>query len=676
VLKFEPKLSFLADIAAIPDSYDNSSGLMPPDDFIVSRHRDGSIASRFRDTSWNFTAYDPEGRRYWLHFPYREDDVLSPVRAQLVHEAQWLMFLLIWKRKGSPLSNASLTNYLSLLRAVTYFCEANNCRIQDVFCDEDRFSDFLCSYRGSELKQLAGLMSILLQLGANQVGFSVLGRKAAQKAQELTKKATSAFQQYPPIPTRIYSAIMTNLAKEIADFESVSDRYFAVVSMCSKDVFLGRCLAAQANIAKRSGMTSFPKRTEFFELLKQYDLEGYFTTKGLAHSLHGLAVGLSEVQAAIKLQAQLFSGMRDDEASSLPYYCLEKTSSNGRSHYLLLGRTTKLNKGQIKRTRWVTNSEAYAAVELAQRIADVIYYSLDVIPQKDDRRINNFPLFVSVAYLPFSSGCYNNKNTNSFLPKLFQFSNFERLQQRLLPLIEDGDLCELEQIDPHRAWRSEERFGIGKPWPLTSHQFRRSLALYAQRSGLVSLPSLRRQLQHLTEEMSRYYARGSVFAKDFIGNDKKHFGIEWQEMQPISAGLGYILNVLIADGVLFGGHATWVDKCLRDSTGAVVFDRETTMGRFKKGELSYRETILGGCTKVGDCDDVVIKWLDIECLKGCPNMVVKLPNLERIIAAQTRLVSSLTPGSLEHRSEQADLEALLAFREKVIKKIEKQRGAI
>ncbi len=100
------------------------------------------------------------------------------------------------------------------------------------------------------------------------------------------------------------------------------------------------------------------------------------------------------------------------------------------------------------------------------------------------------------------------------------------LRKRLEPIIEDADIRELEHIDPHRAWRSEEKFHLGKPWLFTSHQLRRSLALYAQRPGFVSLPSLRRQLQHITNEMSRYYAKGSSFAENFIGDDKEHFGLE------------------------------------------------------------------------------------------------------------------------------------------------------
>lgn len=676
MLRFEPKLAFTGSAAAQPDCYSTSSGLQPPDDFIVSRHLDGSVASRIRDRSWNFTAYDPRGRIFWLHFPYWKEKVLSPVRAELVREAQWLMFLLIWKKNNGPLSNNSLLAYLGLIRAISYFCEANCCKIQDVFGSEDVFSNFLSSYQGSQVGEFSRIMSFLFHLGPNQVGFSVLGKKAIKKAQCLAKQAASSTKQHPPIPTRIYSYIITSLTKEIADFEAVADDYLALTSMCSNDPLLGRGTIHQYKIAKSLGIKPFKKRPSFRKLLKSYNLDQYFSSKNLNISVQGLAKGLSDVQFAIKMQVQLFSGMRDDEATGLPYYCLEKRTTNDRTHYILCGETTKLSNSRIKRTKWVTNKEAFVSVNLAQKIAEKIYDALGVVPHKDEGRINNFPLFLSSRYLGFFRKNNRHKNMESFQARKFNTIDLKPTLQRLLPLIEDEDICELEQIDPHRAWRLELKFEIGTPWPLTSHQFRRSLALYAQRSGLVSLPSLRKQLQHLTEEMSRYYARGSAFARDFMGNDTKHFGFEWQNMQPVSAGLSYILNVLIFDGVIFGGHASWVDNRLRDSSGAVVFDRETTMRRFKKGELSYRETILGGCTKVGDCEDVIIRWLDIDCLKGCPNLVVKLPSLGRIIAAQTRLVGSLTPGSPEHRFEKADLEVLLAVRENVFQKIGKQKEVL
>ena len=173
------------------------------------------------------------------------------------------------------------------------------------------------------------------------------------------------------------------------------------------------------------------------------------------------------------------------------------------------------------------------------------------------------------------------------------------------------------------------------------------------------------QLQHLTEEMTRYYQKGSVYARNFIGDDKDHFGLEWQQAQAESSALGYILNVLLSNDVLFGGHANWVDHRLRGPEGVVV-DRAQTMRRFKKGELAYRETAIGGCTDVKGCDKPTLRFLDMECLRhGCANMVGNLPKLERVIAGQEARLATIEPDSMEYQAEQEELNILIATRDRV-----------
>jgi hypothetical protein len=183
------------------------------------------------------------------------------------------------------------------------------------------------------------------------------------------------------------------------------------------------------------------------------------------------------------------------------------------------------------------------------------------------------------------------------------------------------------------------------------------------------LPSLRRQLQHITEEMSRYYARGSAFAKELIGDNKYHFGCDWQDAQPVSAAMSYLKNVLLTDEVLFGAHGNWVEKRLRDQDDTVIIDRETTLRRFKKGELAYRETSLGGCANTQTCDKLPIGWLNIECIKGCRHFVGRLPKLERAIAIQTKLIKSIEPTSAEFRIENDDLNVLIKARDRVRQRV-------
>ncbi|MHB8057406.1 MAG: integrase, partial [Desulfuromonadaceae bacterium] len=478
----------------------------------------------------------------------------------------------------------------------------------------------------------------------------------------------------PPIPTRIYSKIIAGLMRELEDFEKVADRYFALLTECTSDPLMGRSKSVINEKIRRLGLADKTPRPPFSQLLRKYDLEDYFASKQLSCDINGLSSGLSDAQMVSKLLIQTFSGMRDEESTELPFHCLITTVSDGRTHYVLAGRTTKLNDGLFKRAKWATSREGQKAVLLAQRIATAIYESIGETPEPDEDRINTYPLFVSTAYLP-SSGQRIDKGHRGYLAGGCRMADNRKLMLRILPKIEETDLHELEQIDPHRAWRFEDKFQVNCEWPLTTHQLRRSLALYAQRSGLVSLPSLRRQLQHITEEMSRYYARGSAYAKNFIGDDPDHFGLEWQETTPVSAALSFLLNVLHSDEVLFGGYVNWMERNLKSADGTVCVDRETTMRRFKRGELTYRETSLGGCTNVNECKQVAIKWLDIECIGNCSNLVGKLSKLEEVILAQENWVTTLDPKSIEYRTEKEDLAVLVAARGKALER-QGMRGGI
>jgi hypothetical protein len=663
--RFEPKIDLPAGAVA-PDAYDDSGGRVPPDDFVVSRKRDGTPASVYGELSWDRTHYDPEYRSRRLNFRYWDVGDLTPLRDQLSRELRWLMFLLMWKREGSPLAFSTLERYLSALRDLAQFSERHACRIRDLLSDPARLTAYLATdISVCKMKLLSSLLCALTPLGADEIGFHVLGGSTLRELRALIARYKRSRKQHPPIPTRIYSAIIAELVRELDAFDVVADRYLALVAICAKNTLMGRSQRNQRDRAQEHGLARSEYRPEFPALLPKYELVHYFSANDLSCNVTGLSAGLSAVQMAAKLLIQTFSGMREDEARTLPYDCLETSVSNGKTHCLINGRTTKLNKGRIKRTRWVTSQDGHKAIQIAQRIADAIYGALGDKPRKAASRINHYPLFVSTAYLGFP-GAPCSTESDRYLAGDLNLGNFPTLRMRLQLPIEDGDLRELEQIDPHRAWRAEHRFQVNQPWVLTSHQLRRSLALYAQRSGLVSLPSLRRQLQHITEEMSRYYARGSAFARDFVGDDTDHFGLEWQDTQLISSALSFLINVVLSDEVLFGGYAHWLHHRRTGADKTVMIDREATLRRFEKGELFYRETMLGGCVKVGDCDQVGLRWLNVDCLKGCRHLVGRLSKLERVIVAQTRLVKTLDPESLEFRTEQADLDVLIAARDRVL----------
>lgn len=651
-----------------PDVWMSAAGLIPPHDFIVSRNRDGSIASRYGDEKWDRTPYQIDGRTTWLYFTSWCDEHPTSAQISLSYEIRYFLFILIWKRPGAPLGNSSLDNYMQLLKRLAEHAENNNCSLRDALANKDLLSNFCkSSIRASAFPYLNSFLNLLLRLGEQEIGFKPLGLDFQRTLKGYVAQYRDGQKQFSPIPTRIYSIILANLKRELDEWEDVEERYLGLLSDCLSNPLFGKSEHTQITIGTKTGIERTPGEyfPGFQELVRERGLEKYFNDRDLQYSVHGMSRGLSFVMTVAKIYVVALSGMRNKEASNLPFHCLDtELDSGGVTHCLVVGLTTKLKRVA---TRWVTNGEGHKAIKIAQRIAKLIYKRIGVIPSSNKKERNLYSLFVSTAYLGFvarppkgQEGVW--KSTGFSLHR----KSFQVLRDRLQPKIEENDIKELEYIDPHRNWRGEDDFRVGKQWGLTEHQLRRSLALYAQRSGYVSLPSLRRQLQHITEEMSRYYARGSVFAKNFIGDDKDHFGWDWQEAVPISAGLAYIRDVLFANEPVFGGHIKWIDHRLKSGDSLIFMDRDVTIKRFKKGELAYKETPIGGCTKVGPCDELAIRFLDVDCISGCVNLVGKLSKLERVINAQSSLVSKLSPNTIEWRMENSDLEVLVATRDKIV----------
>lgn len=649
----------LPDGAVAPDPYDSAAGRIPPDDFVVSRQRDGSPLSYYGDLVWDRTPYDPHNRINSLNFCFWEGAITSQ-RDALSRECRWLMHVLIYLRPGSALSNQSLYQYLIMLRSLAREAEVQSLSIVELLTAPQRLLALLWSGKlnAYDAKQLNALFACLAQLGESVTGVAVPTLPALQQAfAEKIKEVNEGSCQCPPMPTRIFSYVLTVLQREIEEAERVIDRLLALLEAVTADRAMGRAQDVQL---WQLGIPKAELRPDFAALLQQYELSSWWMERGYLAEVKGLGFVLDDIRIAALLQVMAYSGMRVGEAESLPFDCYAKEIHQGRPHHLLMGKVTKLTKGKIKRVRWVTNEAGVQAVRLLQRIARVLYGIRGQAPFESRKGLhtNDFYLCIGTAYA-LRPTCHHAGHK----PFELKLDRHTRLRERLQPHIGEEDLQELEAIDSFRAWRSEEVFQLGRAWTLTSHQFRRSLALYAQRSGLVSLPSLKRQLHHITLEMSHYYCRGSAFAKDFIGGEKKHFGLEWQATQPESQCLAYIRDVLLSEAPLSGAHALWVEKRLpKNVDGKTVFDRAVTLKAFKKGELAYQETILGGCTSTSECHKAPVDWIQASCIaEQCKHRVTNRAKLIKVIQIEERHLERLKkefPGLDTHRQVEADLKVL------------------
>jgi hypothetical protein len=595
------------------------------------------IKSRFGEDVWDATALKG-GSSSWgkmVNF-HRIRKAGVAIEASIIQLKIIFYLLLHQEGKELPAASTFLTKYYALRN---FAADASKVGY-DVY-QALRREDFIISFLKNRPVMGVELFVILSSLCDDErFPVKVDLKRLHPVVIKADRDARDAERQTPIIPPRIYSHILGALTSELEIVEAV----------------IGD-LVDYLHIRHGGSRGSYP---EAGEKLRQYAAYLGQNTEE-APRLNAVAGWVTHIYAVCGVVIAAHTGMRRGEFESLPVHALSIFEHGGSAHACIRGTTSKFNKGRPKETEWVTNQLGKRAVQCAETLATALH-SLngmgDLLKQK-----NKLVLFPR-------HGVGSQGDYDGFKPKGDDKSR-ERLIKMICPVIEPSDIDDLMRMDTERDWRSEPEFAIGARWPLTVHQLRRSLALYAHSSGLVTLPSLKSQLQHLTQEMTMYYSRGSEFAKSIVFPDE-HFARDWNGSRALSEYLGYAANVLMSDERLFGGGAAWANSPAVKLSPVSVHSRAHALEMFERGEIAYRETVVGGCTSTSICESLPLSPIPFECLeKNCKNLVASPRKIRKVAEIQAGIVNRLNRQdnkSVEYRLEKKGLDVLLG----VLAKIDKQ----
>ncbi|CAB3742284.1 hypothetical protein LMG22037_06590 [Paraburkholderia phenoliruptrix] len=621
--------SLIAPVAVQPDWY------RVEDDTVVTRDKAGNAVSLFGDNAWDIHAYTIGPRRTHIHFRGHSPDGVSRVLSDATTR-QWkqVMYFLMHEATDMVPASGTLKSRSGHLKEFASFAAERQLTLYEGLSNVAIVLVYVAQ-AGMEAKaqRLHSILVKLHRLGVEVTGLCV---PLAQLHKPLLERFAqhAGYAQYPVMPTRIYQHFLSTCEHDLGIAEGVADILSDYLARVYADERPG-VSAALVTAAAHFGYRDSP----------------YVVSRLVA-----------SISALCQLVILSFTGMRAMEAENLPYDCLSETRLDGVTHHSIEGVTTKLSGGRPRRACWVTSPRAARAVRLAQRLSGEAHRA---------HGAQGYAESMDGSHLLF---CRMGLRWDAYVANRAPSTvhrDVEAFRERVFPTVTVEDIAELKRIDVHRAWEDEPKFAVGQQWPFTRHQLRRSLALYAHRSGLVTLPTLKRQLQHITQEMSMYYARGSAFAKGFIDTDKTHFAKEWAETQGLSEYLAYAGQVLFSDERLFGGHAAWTQSRAVQASPVSVYSREQAVRMFGKGELAYRETVLGGCASVEQCKSTPLDWMRLDCLESnCRNLVIVPSKLQRVIKAQQATVEKLRAAdeaSVEYRIEARTLQRLLDAQEKLIK---------
>ncbi|MDB5746984.1 MAG: hypothetical protein JWP72_1832 [Massilia sp.] len=193
---------------------------------------------------------------------------------------------------------------------------------------------------------------------------------------------------------------------------------------------------------------------------------------------------------------------------------------------------------------------------------------------------------------------------------------------------------------------------------------------------MVSLPALKAQLQHITDEMRSYYADGWSRAVNLVF-DKEHFSQEWNAAKTESTyfGLTGALRIAFDEGdELLGLGAQRMEQIVSGRSC------QQTLALIKSGTIAYRETVLGGCVSTEECKTIPLAPINFECVESnCANLVVRSNRLDLVIRSQESVVAQLDcdeKGSVAQRLEAEHLKRMLLARDRLSQaKIKKEVAA-
>lgn len=637
--------------SAQPDHYvpDLNKTCRPNSDFVISRKSDGLILSRYGDDSWFLWPYRNTPRRNsalnFREFPSKiKDDI------------KWVLFILIYMAdngRASTLSISSLAQYMQLLKNLGLFANENNTTPCIVLGSEQllrKYVDHLIIH-GKTFTLFVPLLTQLFSIGVNLTGIQVMNEKTIEEIRKSYSYYFKVRRQHAVIPTRIYSQLISQYWKIIDIFKANQGNITAFIKCCIDNPAYARC-----NIVQRRYGYRIKNYLPFFkEAVDAHGLTELFIRFDV-QDVSQFSRFLAQIQYTCKELIHAYSGMRDNEVLSLKIDCLHVEKNKHGDIVHLLGETSKL-VGQRKTTAWVTSIEIKKAMDVAKSIAELILHHKGFDPEKT-------PLFVSVSYFSFTCG------EPPLLDEISVNHTFDKKRNHARHLIDcnvikilDEDVKELEKIDPFRSWQEEPEFQVDNVWRTTTHQWRRSLAFYVAQSGLVSLPTLKRQLQHITREMTTYYSNGAGFSDLF--NNSEHFMHELKKTKPEADALAYIYNVLLSDEPIKGahGHHLNTNEFFESNKTILLENRKKTIAMFKKGELAYTETALGACISSTPCDKRLLR--SFTACFSCPKAAIKISKVDQLVGRQKQFLNQLDTSSIEYQTEKKELEELLHLQKKI-----------
>lgn len=647
----------------------------PPRDWVVSEDAQGNALSRWGDDFWDFSAWAGVSFKLDIAGGKHKNSVaaLSPQNQDILRIlATWL----IWGHHG-PRAWRTLKGVFGILRRVFVFCDREGVLVSEI----GRFPKIIDQIpmlipREKERAVILAVFDRLLR-AKDIVGFAIFDEDDLIRLSKGFKDFSEVedVEQTAYIPPRIWTYQILRLRECLDDFlnhsNQVEECYHFCVDAYAKNfgslekaldkkgvgMPLPFILRPEKGAGKRTGHVfygPFEKTAQRFgilELLRRWALPCSGKIELKQFSLY-----LNLVQTASIIYIANFTLQRKEEATSLRADCLlwDEDPVLGRLP-VICGETTKTDPDSD--ARWPTSPSVEIAVKAASVVARMrirCAAANNAVNCSDYDKQN--PMLFHAAFEPWATKLWS-KNYSigiSITPYNSCLKRFPCLFDTEVLKITDEDLTKARMFTPNLDKKGA--FKVGKIWPLALHQLRRTGGVNMFASGIMSDSSIQVIMKHLTLLQTRYYGRN---------HSRLRFS---EEFEGICVAARYEvlarqIQNLVEDRYVSPLGQQRKQEVIVNLIGAKDFKKLVKAG--KTGEVSFRETRLGGCTKAGHCDyggiESVTRCAGGDGDKPCRDSIFdvkKRPSIERQLKEVEQKIRAADIGSPRQKALQAEAQGL------------------
>ncbi|EJU9030742.1 hypothetical protein N5K68_001658 [Vibrio cholerae] len=581
---------------------------------------------------WDFSPSHTGGVRYGLTVGFRA------TKPEYVNGIQDALYKIYHDYKNKNLSYLSVS-YMENLKA----------GLQHV-------ADCLGGTEWCNLENNRELKSFLRQLKQKKLGLSSISH-ILQSLNKLTecgelnvyidskalRKCASGNEskQHVAIPHRLYQRILSRALEVVEKYHPYRHDISNVMSQAydiHKRIWSGERLATDGRGNGRDEVSMSPNAISD-RVTRAMKCIGHdipdFDVK-----LDGAA--LSDILVSSLIVIQGFSGVRIGEAASLNANSADKVIVNNKEVTVLTGETTKGNNAKPKTVTWQSHPVAKVALELAYDMmaANRAFYQKDVDEKERQgetkENINHMRRQLESAFLV--------PTTTKQVSNNYIFNPWKALKKFIKNLdykATTEDVEEFNMLNPTR----EGELKIGGTYSgLSSHDFRRTFAVFFVRYGFGTASGIKFQFKHENINMSGYYANNAELAQmndllmdEDILEDLKEAGID--------LGVDIFDEIFNQSEHLSGarGEAIMQDRMKKLEAGESIFmTREEIEENLRRGNFHIMQLPSGAYCTNGSCDRVCGTLSFRAEIKECEHKVVSDKGAKVIAKQRDRLIAKFT----------------------------------